>query len=70
VRQSLYKELGQSINVDLCHLTICISRYYGCLSQAILPDWFDKSRKKLHLLFRVKSSSIFMSNRWSGGADL
>ena len=24
MRKSLYNELGQSINVDLCHLTICI----------------------------------------------
>jgi len=46
------------------------SRYFGCLSQAIRPDWFDKSRRKLHLHIWVKSSSIFMSNRWSGSADL
>jgi len=24
VRKSLYNELGQSSNVDLCHLTTCI----------------------------------------------
>jgi len=24
VRKNLYNELGQTINVDLCHLTICI----------------------------------------------
>jgi len=24
VRKSLHNELGQSINVDLCHLTICL----------------------------------------------
>jgi len=24
VRQSLYNEVGQSSNVDLCHLTTCI----------------------------------------------
>jgi len=23
--------------------------YSGCLSQAIWPEWFDKSRIKLHL---------------------
>ena len=46
-------------------------RYSGCLSQAIRPEWFDKSTRHLHLhIIWVKSSCIFMSNRWSGGADL
>jgi len=46
------------------------SRYSGCLSQAIRQEWFDKSTRHLHLHIWVKSSCIFISNRWSGGADL
>jgi len=45
---------------DYMHI---LSRYSGCLSQAIRPDWFDKSKRQLHLHIGVKSSSIFMTNR-------
>ena len=42
-----------------------------CLSQKVRPDWFDKLRTKLHLRLRVKlkSTSIFMSSRWSNWCD-
>jgi len=36
----------------------------------IWPDWFYETRNELRLHFRVKSSSTFMSSRWSGCADL
>jgi len=66
--------LVRVVNVDLCQLTTRIYErimpIFWLFKPAIRPDWFDKSRRQLRLLFRVKSSSIFMSNRWSGGADL
>jgi len=34
-----------------------------------MPDCFDELRTKLHSCPSVKSSSIFMSSRWSGCAD-
>jgi len=55
---------------DYMRIIIPIFWASGCLSQAIRPDWFDKSRSNRHLHIWVKSSSIFMSNWWSGGADL
>ena len=49
---------------------ISVLWYSGCLNQKCQLDWFDELRTKLYLLIRVKSSSIFMSSRLSGYADL
>jgi len=43
---------------------IASSRHSGSLNRSILSDWFDMSRRKLHLYVRVKSTSTFMSNRY------
>jgi len=44
--------------------------YYGCFKLEIRATCFDELRTKLHSCPWAKSSSIFMSSRWPGCANL
>ena len=55
--------VGASSKIARQRFDIASSRHSGSLNRPILSDWFDMTRRKLHLYVRVKSTSTFMSNR-------